>query len=72
MFGYVSFVVRQRCLGESMTRRRRGVRSPDRAHRGAVADGAGDNPAGDSADEAGLVRFAAATRGRVTGPSGGW
>ena len=66
MFGYVSFVARQGCLGESMTRRRWGVRSPDRAHRGAVADGAGDNPAGDSADEAGLVRLAAAARGRVT------
>ena len=55
-----------RCLGESMIGRRRGARSPDRAHRRAVPDNAGDNPAGDSADEAGLVGFAAATRGRVT------
>ena len=49
-----------------MIGRRRRARSPDRAHRRAVPDNAGDNPAGDSADEAGLVGFAAATQGRVT------
>jgi uncharacterized BrkB/YihY/UPF0761 family membrane protein len=49
-----------------MTVRRRRPRSPDRAHRGAVPDNAGDNTAGDAADDTGLTRFAAATRGRVT------
>jgi uncharacterized BrkB/YihY/UPF0761 family membrane protein len=49
-----------------MTVRRRRPRSPDRVDRGAAPDNAGDNSAGDSADGTGLVRFAAATRGRVT------
>jgi uncharacterized BrkB/YihY/UPF0761 family membrane protein len=49
-----------------MTVRRRRPRSPDRADRGAAPDNAGNNTAGDSADGTGLVRFAAATRGRVT------
>lgn len=49
-----------------MTVRRRRPRSPDRVDRGAEPDNAGDNTTGDSADGTGLVRFAAATRGRVT------
>lgn len=49
-----------------MTVRRRRPRSPDRVDRGAAPDNAGDKTTGDSADGTGLVRFAAATRGRVT------
>lgn len=50
-----------------MTVRRRRSRSPDQAHRGAEPGNAGDNAAEDAADDTGLVRFAGATRGRVTG-----
>jgi uncharacterized BrkB/YihY/UPF0761 family membrane protein len=49
-----------------MTVRRRRPRSPDQAHRGAEPDNAGDNAAEGAADDTGRVRFAAATRGRVT------
>src|SRR5579863_9649169 len=49
-----------------MTVRRRRPRSPDRVDRSAAPDNAVDNTTGDSADGTGLVRFAAATRGRVT------
>ena len=48
-----------------IVRRRRPAR-PDQAHRGAASDNTGDNAAGDTADDTGLVRFAATTRGHVT------
>ena len=46
--------------------RRRRPTGRGRAHRGAASDHAGDNAAGGAADDTGLMRFAAATRGRVT------
>ena len=49
-----------------MTVRRRKPASPGRAQRDAMPDDAGDKAAGDAAEETGLARFAAATRGRVT------
>ena len=49
-----------------MTVRRRRPSGPDRTHRDAKSDNAGDNTAGDVTDDTGLMRFAAATRGRVT------
>jgi uncharacterized BrkB/YihY/UPF0761 family membrane protein len=49
-----------------MTVRRRKPGSPGRAHRGGIPDDMGDKAAGDAADDTGVMRFAAATRGRVT------
>jgi uncharacterized BrkB/YihY/UPF0761 family membrane protein len=49
-----------------MTVRRRRPSGRDCAHRDAMSDNTGDNTAGDAADDAGLMRFVAATRGRVT------
>ena len=49
-----------------MTERRRSPRSPGQADRGAEPDNTGDNPAGGAGEDTGLVRFAGATRGRVT------
>ena len=49
-----------------MTVHRRRPRSHGQAHRGAEPDHAGDNAAEGAADDTGLVRFTAATRGRVT------
>jgi uncharacterized BrkB/YihY/UPF0761 family membrane protein len=49
-----------------MTVRRRRPSSPDRAHHDGRPDRDGDNKAADAADDTGLTRFAAATRGRVT------
>src|SRR5215469_1459622 len=66
MFRCVDFDVRQGCLGEFMTVRRRKPASPGRAQRGAMPDDTGDKEAGGAAEETGLSRFAAATRGRVT------
>jgi len=66
MFRYVDFDARQGWLGESMTVRRRKPASPGRAQRSAVPDDTGDKMPGDSAEETGLARFAAAARGRVT------
>ena len=48
-----------------MTVRRRKSTSRGRLHRGAVSGNAGDNAAGGAADDTGLMRFAAATRGGV-------
>ena len=49
-----------------MTVRRRKSASRDRPHRGAVSGDASDNAAEGAADDTGLTRFAAATRGRIT------
>jgi len=49
-----------------MTVRRRKSARRDRPHRGAVSGNANDNAAGGDADDTGLIRFAAATRGGVT------
>ena len=49
-----------------MTVRRRRPSSPDPAHRDAMSDRAGDDTAGDAADETIVMRFVAATRGRAT------
>src|SRR5215469_1232839 len=46
--------------------RRRRPTSRNQAHRGAASDSAGDDAAGGAADDTGLMRFATATRGRVT------
>src|ERR1700729_4377864 len=54
------------CLGESMTVRRRKSASRDRPHLGATSGDAGDNAAEGAADDTGLARFVAATRGGVT------
>ena len=49
-----------------MTVRRRKSARRDRLHRGAVSGHANDNAAAGDADDTGLIRFAAATRGGVT------
>jgi len=49
-----------------MTVRRRRPSSPDRAHRDAKPDNTSDDTTGDAADDRVLMRFVAATRGRVT------
>jgi uncharacterized BrkB/YihY/UPF0761 family membrane protein len=46
--------------------RRRRPTSRDHVHRGAASDSAGDDAAGGAADDTGFMRFATATRGRVT------
>src|SRR5215469_14375740 len=49
-----------------MIARRRRPASRNQVHHGAASDSAGDDAAGGAADDTGLMRFATATRGRVT------